>query len=96
VKQLLLLMLLSPTLAHPATIAFNDKIERQIVVLTDQPCPTMPRLKHAYMALVSASTQYGCWQQDDFMIHVYWDFGEIKSYPIKSFEFKSSKAKTVN
>lgn len=94
-KQLLMLMLLAPMLAHSATIAFNNISERHTVVLTDEKCSGTGHSKRAYMAIVAINTLFGCWYQDDFMIHVSWDHGEIHSYPMNAFQFKTTKSKLV-
>ena len=48
-----------------------------------------------YSTNENSKTLWGCWFSDDLMVHVKWNDGDIRSYPISAFEVNVPNARRM-
>lgn len=83
-KKLLIALMLASSFAYADTAATTGNGNGGITVLTDIPC-TQAGSFIVYAQNPKSSTFYGCWWSDDMMVHVTWQDGDIRSYPLSIF-----------
>lgn len=55
------------------------------IVITDEFCND-GKFKLAYSQMNGASTLLGCWGMDNSFIHIRWYDGDLRSYPLESWQ----------
>jgi len=92
-KRILLSLLLISQSVFANTIAYTDQRIGEIIVLTDKECVSNNTRHQGYIVIEYSNTMFGCWKQDDFLVHFYFDNGEVRSFLLSQFKFKTSKEK---
>jgi hypothetical protein len=92
-RRALLVLLLVSQSVFANTIAHTDQRIGEIIVLTDKECATHGNRQQGYIVIEYSNTLFGCWKQDDFLVHFYFDNGEVRSFLLSQFKFKTSKEK---
>lgn len=90
-----LLAMAGSVLASP--IAYiNNKSGGRIVITSERgkTCTSDSRL--AYATTETNRTIMGCWAIDSLYIHILWNDGDIRSYPLENWEFIKSDKKGSN
>ena len=87
-KKLVLMMLFACACAQADTLATMGNAAGGTVILTDVPCKNGGGY-YVYSQSPTASTQFGCWWSDDSMVHITWNDGDVRSYPINYFKVNS-------
>lgn len=89
-----LLLLAFCGLAHSATIGTLANKAGGLIVITDVPAKSCKNAWIAYTSTSEGKTSYGCWFDDDTMVHVEWPDGSTYAYPVENFKFNYDVLKT--
>lgn len=90
-KGLVLSVLLAAT-AHADTLATSTNSNGGLIVLSDVQCKDGSGMV-IYSQSNKAPTLYGCWFSDDLMVHVRWNDGDNRAYPLDMFKLYKKPAK---
>ena len=94
-KKLLIIALLCGS-AYADTVATLRNKSGGLIVLTDVPTDTCKGFTAAaYATTENNKTLWGCWFSDDLMVHVRWDDGDTRAYPISAFDIDAQKARRL-
>jgi hypothetical protein len=87
-KYLILLSLLASTTAFADSWYIENDAGGQIII-TDDECwlkgKQFPSLHKAYARTYGGNTYNGCWYYKDGIVHVAYEFGEERTYPVNDF-----------
>lgn len=94
-KKLLIIALLCGS-AYADTVATLRNKGGGLIVLTD----VQTEGCKGFAASVYATTEqnktiWGCWFSDDLMVHVRWEDGDTRAYPITAFDIDAQKARRL-
>ena len=93
-KKIILILLLTATSAWSEVIATTTNGLGGKIALTDLTCTnTTYKGKIAYATSPTSKTLLGCWLSDNTMIHIFWDDGEMRSYPFGIWELTDEARK---
>ena len=77
-------LLLTCSSVQAGTVATAENRSGGTTVLTDVPCKNEKGL-YVYSQSPRSPTLFGCWWSDDAMVHITWQDGEFRSYPLHIF-----------
>ena len=86
VRRLLLVLAIACSPAMADIAGYLQNRSGGLIVLTDQPCKNNTSYI-AYTQSPRSSTEFGCWSSDKIMVHVLWNDGDVRSYPLSYWDF---------
>ena len=93
-KKLLIALFLIAGSAHADTVATANNNAGGMLVITDIPCNNSSGW-YAYASARTVSTLFGCWWSDQTMVHITWNDGDVRSYPLNIWDVNLEIAKKL-
>jgi|APGre2960657373_1045057.scaffolds.fasta_scaffold06375_8 hypothetical protein len=93
-KKHLIALLLACGSAHADTVATSKNEAGGMMVITDVPCKGENGW-YAYASARGSSTLFGCWWSDQTMVHIAWNDGDVRSYPLAVWEVDMDTVKRM-
>ena len=90
-KKYLIALCFLCTVAYADTVATSKNEAGGMMVITDVPC-TGSNGWYAYASARTTSTLFGCWWSDQTMVHISWNDGDVRSYPLGLWEVNNEVA----
>lgn len=81
-KLLLALMFVSSISFADIAATMNNKANGKLV-LTSDTCAKYPTMYLAYSSMPNSPTLWGCWYSDKIYVHIRWDDGDYRTYPLE-------------
>lgn len=81
-KLLLLLAFVSGIAQADIAATLNNKGGGKLV-LTNDVCANYPTMYLAYSSIPNRQTLWGCWYSDKIYVHIRWDDGDYRTYPLE-------------
>ena len=83
-------------IAHADTIATLRNKAGGVIVLTDvQTDRCRDFVGAVYATMDNNQTSWGCWFSDDLMVHIKWNDGDTRAYPIDSFTINTEAVRRL-
>lgn len=93
-KKLFLIFAMLAFNAQADIVAAMSNRNGGTMVLTDVDCKSGNGMV-AYTQSPSVSTLFGCWWSDKIMVHITWNDGDVRSYPISAWDVDAEVAKRM-
>lgn len=86
IKSIIAIVTLAISIAASAQVAtLQNKAGGSIVLTSKASSECEPSQRIAYSTNPDGGTVFGCWFNDEVMVHIDWRGGEFRSYPIGAF-----------